>query len=206
MASAEVKNQKMEFDMRAYLTVSAAAVSAAMLMTAVAAPASASPSPGFATGGMFGHAYGSRYAQPKVKSSYKKSSYKASKKSGKKRYYGKKRSKRSYKVSSRRSYGGGASRSCLKASARALLSRIESRFGRVQVISTCRKGATIRGSGKPSKHRYGLAVDFKAPGRKGAIVSWLRKNHSGGGTMTYSNHGHIHVDIGYRFVKLGARG
>lgn len=192
--------------MRPLLTMSAAAVSAAMLMSAVAAPASARTSPGFAMGGMFGHAYGSRYETAKARPSYKKTYYKASRKSGKKRYYGKTRSKRTYKVARNRSYGGGASRSCLKASARALLNRIESRFGRVQVISTCRKGATIRGTGKPSKHRYGLAVDFKAPGRKAAIVSWLRKNHSGGGTMTYSNHGHIHVDIGYRFVKLGARG
>lgn len=102
--------------------------------------------------------------------------------------------------------GGGASRGCLQAQARALLDRIESQFGPVNVISTCRPGAVIAGSGKPSKHRYGLAVDFDAGGRKGAIVNWLRANHHAGGTMTYANMSHIHVDIGPRFVSLGSGG
>lgn len=103
--------------------------------------------------------------------------------------------------------GGGTSRTCLQASARALLSRIESQFGAVQIVSTCRPGAVIAGSGKPSKHRYGLAVDFNAPsGKKGAIVQWLIKNHHSGGTMTYAGMNHIHVDVGPRFVSLGAGG
>jgi uncharacterized protein YcbK (DUF882 family) len=102
--------------------------------------------------------------------------------------------------------GGGASRGCLQASARALLGRIEQQFGTVRVISTCRPGARIAGSGKPSKHGFGLAVDFDAGGRKGAIVSWLRANHHSGGTMTYARMSHIHVDIGPHFVSLGAGG
>jgi hypothetical protein len=102
--------------------------------------------------------------------------------------------------------GGGASRSCLQAPARSLLDKIEQQFGPVNVISTCRPGAVIAGSGKPSKHRYGLAVDFDAGGRKGAIVNWLRANHHSGGTMTYANMSHIHVDIGPHFVQLGAGG
>jgi len=102
--------------------------------------------------------------------------------------------------------GGGASRGCLQPAASALLARIESQFGPVQVISTCRPGATIAGSGKPSKHRYGLAVDFDAGARKQAIVNWLRANHNSGGTMTYARMSHIHVDIGPRFVSLGAGG
>jgi hypothetical protein len=103
--------------------------------------------------------------------------------------------------------GGGTSRSCLQASARALLNRIESQFGAVSIVSTCRPGAVIAGSGKPSKHRYGLAIDFNAPsGKKGAIVSWLIKNHHSGGTMTYAGMNHIHVDVGPRFVSLGAGG
>jgi uncharacterized protein YcbK (DUF882 family) len=103
--------------------------------------------------------------------------------------------------------GGGVSRACLQSSARALLSRIESQFGPVQIVSTCRPGAVIAGSGKPSKHRYGLAVDFNAPsGKKGAIVQWLIKNHHSGGTMTYAGMNHIHVDVGPRFVSLGAGG
>lgn len=109
-------------------------------------------------------------------------------------------------VTASHSGGGGASRGCLQASARALLDRIESQFGPVKVISTCRPGARIAGSGKPSKHGFGLAVDFDAGARKGAIVNWLRANHTSGGTMTYARMSHIHVDIGPRFVSLGAGG
>lgn len=111
-------------------------------------------------------------------------------------------------VTASHSGGGGASasRSCLQASALALLNRIESQFGPVKLISTCRPGARIAGSGKPSKHGFGLAVDFDAGGRKGAIVNWLRANHTSGGTMTYAQMSHIHVDIGPRFVSLGSGG
>lgn len=112
---------------------------------------------------------------------------------------------RSVTASHTGSGGGGASRGCLQASARALLDRIEAQFGPVNVISTCRPGARIAGSGKPSKHGFGLAVDFEAGGRKGAIVNWLRANHHAGGTMTYARMSHIHVDIGPRFVSLGSR-
>lgn len=102
--------------------------------------------------------------------------------------------------------GGGTSRGCLQPAASALLARIESQFGPVQIISTCRPGARIAGSGRPSKHGFGLAVDFDAGARKQAIVNWLRANHTSGGTMTYARMSHIHVDIGPRFVQLGARG
>lgn len=105
--------------------------------------------------------------------------------------------------------GGGASRTCLTAAARGLLNRIEAQFGAVQVISTCRPGATIRNTGRPSRHASGNAIDFNAGGRKGAIIAWLRSNHHSGGTMTYARMNHIHVDIGPRFVKLnfgGSRG
>lgn len=101
------------------------------------------------------------------------------------------------------SKGGGASRSCLTSAARGLLGRIESQFGRVQIISTCRPGARIAGSGKVSKHASGNAIDFRVPGKKGAVVAWLRANHRSGGTMTYADMDHVHVDIGSRFVALG---
>jgi hypothetical protein len=110
-------------------------------------------------------------------------------------------------TSAARSGGGAtASRGCLQPAAAALLARIESQFGPVKVISTCRPGARIAGSGKPSKHGFGLAVDFDAGSRKQAIVNWLRANHTSGGTMTYARMSHIHVDIGPRFVSLGAGG
>lgn len=131
-----------------------------------------------------------------------------------KKYYGKKKRKsaRRYKrvrtkaqrTRGRKSGGATASRACLKPAARALLGRIEANFGPVRVISTCRPGALIAGSGKPSKHGFGLAVDFDAGARKGQIVQWLIKNHHSGGTMTYAGMSHIHVDIGPRFVSLGA--
>jgi hypothetical protein len=107
-----------------------------------------------------------------------------------------------------RSHGGAsASRACLKPEARALLERIEAQFGPVGVVSTCRPGARIAGTGKISKHATGQAIDFNAPaGRKAEIVRWLIANHNVGGTMTYAHMGHIHVDIGYRFVSLGSGG
>jgi len=123
-------------------------------------------------------------------------------KQGQSRRYGAKKGLSSRSVTSYAS--GGTSRSCLQPQARALLNRIESQFGSVSIVSTCRPGAVIATSGKPSKHRNGLAIDFDAGSRKGAIVNWLVKNHHSGGTMTYRNMSHIHVDIGQRFVSLGA--
>ena len=100
----------------------------------------------------------------------------------------------------------GASRNCLTPAARALLGRIEAQFGAMQLISTCRPGARIAGSGRISRHASGNAIDFSAGGRKGAVVRWLIANHKRGGTMTYSNMSHVHVDIGPHFVSLGSRG
>lgn len=94
------------------------------------------------------------------------------------------------------------SRSCLTSEARALLQRIESQFGSVKVISTCRPGATIAGTGRPSRHASGNAVDFNAGSRKETILRWLIANHRSGGTMTYPGLDHIHVDIGRHFVSL----
>jgi hypothetical protein len=97
---------------------------------------------------------------------------------------------------------GGTSRSCLTSEARALLNSIENHFGRVEIVSTCRPGARIAGTGRRSKHASGEAIDFRAPGKKRQVVQWLINNHSDGGTMTYSDMDHIHVDVGYHFVAL----
>ncbi|MEQ1669879.1 MAG: D-Ala-D-Ala carboxypeptidase family metallohydrolase [Hyphomicrobium sp.] len=96
----------------------------------------------------------------------------------------------------------GSSRSCLTGEARALLNSIENKFGRVEIVSTCRPGARIATSGRPSKHASGQAIDFRAPGKKKQVVNWLINNHGDGGTMTYSDMDHIHVDVGYHFVAL----
>ena len=91
--------------------------------------------------------------------------------------------------------GAVASRGCLTGETRALLSRFEARFGTVQVISTCRPGAVIAGSGRPSEHRYGKAVDFMPkPGQRGPMLAWLRSN-ANGAVITYGS-GHIHFDTG----------
>jgi hypothetical protein len=95
-----------------------------------------------------------------------------------------------------------APRACLTPAARALLERIESRFGPVALISTCRPGATIAGTARPSRHASGNAVDFAAGSRKERIVEWLIANHRDGGTMTYPDMEHIHVDIGPHFVAI----
>jgi hypothetical protein len=97
-----------------------------------------------------------------------------------------------------------APRQCLKSEIRALLEKVEDLFGPVEVISTCRPGATIAGSGRPSRHASGNAVDFEARGRKSAIIKWLAANHHTGGTMTYSDMSHIHIDFGPHFVALAA--
>ena len=99
-----------------------------------------------------------------------------------------------------------APRSCLAYETKVLLARIEQVFGPVDMVSTCRPGAVIAGSGKPSLHRDGRAIDFDAGGRKGAILQWLIEHHKTGGTMTYRSMSHIHVDIGPHFVSLGSGG
>ncbi|MFA5900621.1 MAG: D-Ala-D-Ala carboxypeptidase family metallohydrolase [Hyphomicrobium sp.] len=96
----------------------------------------------------------------------------------------------------------GAPRKCLTTPVHALLDKIEARFGPVRVISTCRPGARIAGSGRISRHASGNAVDFDAGSRKGAIIKWLVANHKTGGTMTYPDMSHIHIDIGQHFVSL----
>jgi uncharacterized protein YcbK (DUF882 family) len=103
------------------------------------------------------------------------------------------------------SHGGATtSRSCLTADTRAVLAGLEARFGTVKVISTCRPGAVIAGSGRPSQHRYGKAVDFMPNGNRAAVMAWLRAN-TNGAVITYST-GHIHFDTGgYRNFAISAK-
>jgi hypothetical protein len=99
---------------------------------------------------------------------------------------------------------GDAPRKCLTSAVRAVLDKVEDKFGPVRAISTCRPGARIAGSGRISRHASGNAVDFEAGSRKGQIVKWLIANHHSGGTMTYSDMSHIHIDVGQHFVALAA--
>ena len=119
-----------------------------------------------------------------------------------KRYDGDGGKMKNRSMTSRNQASNGSSRSCLTGEARALLNSIENKFGRVQIVSTCRPGARIATSGRPSKHASGQAIDFRVPGKKKQVVNWLINNHGDGGTMTYSDMDHIHVDVGYHFVAL----
>lgn len=120
-----------------------------------------------------------------------------------KRYHGDSndRGRQSHRASTSRT-GGEASRSCLTSAARSILNKIEAQFGHVEIVSTCRPGARIATSGRPSKHGSGQAIDFRVRGKKSQVVQWLRNNHGNGGTMTYSDMDHIHVDVGHHFVAL----
>ncbi len=101
-------------------------------------------------------------------------------------------------------HGANSSRSCLTAQTRQVLAGLEARFGAVRVISTCRPGAVIAGSGHPSQHRYGKAVDFMPNGNRAAVMAWLRAN-AGGAVITYSS-GHIHFDTGgYRNFAISRK-
>lgn len=106
-----------------------------------------------------------------------------------------------------RKHAGSASIACLQPSTKALWAKVVSHWGPMRVISTCRPGAKVRGTGRTSRHAHGHAIDFYAPkGKKQAVVRWLIANHTSGGVMTYRNMNHIHIDIGPRFVSLGAKG
>src|SRR5262249_42867181 len=95
-----------------------------------------------------------------------------------------------------------APRACLMPAARTLLERIEGRFGPVKLVSTSLTGATIAATGRAVKHASGNAIDVDAGSHKEQIVEWLIANHREGGTMTYPDMDHIHVDIGPHFVSI----
>lgn len=99
--------------------------------------------------------------------------------------------------------GDSVSRACLTAQTRAVLAQLEGQFGAVKVVSTCRPGAVIAGSGRPSQHRYGKAVDVvPPPGQRASMISWLRQ-HAGGAVITYRS-GHVHFDTGpWRVYSCG---
>jgi hypothetical protein len=87
------------------------------------------------------------------------------------------------------------SRACLTADTRAVLARLEARVGKVRIVSTCRPGARIRGTGRQSKHAIGRAVDFNTP-RKREAIAFLRSQ--GVFVMTYCGMSHVHFNTGQR--------
>jgi len=93
----------------------------------------------------------------------------------------------------------GTSTSCLPGVLKQRLAQIRRKFGPVRIVSTHRRGARIRGSGKPSFHASCRAVDFHPPrGKYRVVANWLKANHGGGvGTYSCKMH-HIHIDNGPR--------
>lgn len=89
---------------------------------------------------------------------------------------------------------------CLPSDLKSLVGTIERRWGQVEVISTHRPGARIRGSGRPSRHASCNAIDFRPPaGSYREVAAWLNANHDGG-VGTYSGRlNHIHIDNGGRY-------
>ena len=89
-----------------------------------------------------------------------------------------------------------SSESCLPSSLKSRLSDIRKRYGAIKIVSTHRKGAKIKGSGRASYHASCRAVDFIPPkGRYSQVTRWLYANHEGG-VGTYSCMDHIHIDNG----------
>lgn len=91
---------------------------------------------------------------------------------------------------------------CLPNVLKQRLNQIRRKFGPIKIVSTLRRGARIRGSGRPSKHATCRAVDFKVKNRV-AVFRWLNKNHKGGVGLYHGRCRHIHIDNGanLRWIK-----
>jgi hypothetical protein len=100
---------------------------------------------------------------------------------------------------------------CLTKETKMMLARIEGKFGKVTFDGTCVQ-KTIRGTGVPSQHSFGKAIDFHPPKNHSMkeVVTWLIEHHKEGwvsGIMTYRNYDHCHIDTGpYHFESLNAWG
>lgn len=90
-----------------------------------------------------------------------------------------------------------ASRSCLPASVKAELRKLEKKFGKVRIISTYRKNARVKKTGRRSKHASCRAVDFKIRNKK-AAWKYIRRTWKGGAGVYYGRLNHIHIDNGRR--------
>jgi hypothetical protein len=96
--------------------------------------------------------------------------------------------------------------SCLPASIKAALSRVQAQCGGLTIISAYRASATIAGSGKPSYHASCRAADFTMRDYRcgmRALAGW------GGGLSTDPHRvQHLHMDLGpyIRFAHGGGGG
>jgi len=134
-----------------------------------------------------------RYAKKKVYSKRKR--YAKKKVYYKKRRYAKKRIYKSRKSRVVRSGLTKFKGHRMPVSVANKLRVVESKFGKIRISSSCRPGATVRKTGRPSMHRYCRAVDFNPPRGKYRQVARYLKTTWGGGVGTYSGRfNHIHID------------
>jgi uncharacterized protein YcbK (DUF882 family) len=90
---------------------------------------------------------------------------------------------------------------CLPGSLQRTLGQIRAKFGPVRIASTFRRGAIIAGTRRRSLHASCRAVDFHAPpGKRAAVIAWLRSNHTGGLGVYGCAMSHIHIDNGGRYT------
>ena len=88
---------------------------------------------------------------------------------------------------------------CMPEPIRAMLDKVRSLFGSVQVVSAHRPGARIAGTSKASYHASCGAVDIAPPkAKRQEVIAYLKANWAGG-LGTYScGMSHIHLDVGPR--------
>lgn len=82
----------------------------------------------------------------------------------------------------------------LPASVEGALARVESQCSGFKRLSECRPHSTIAGTGRPSLHRYCLAVDFRVDSygcAYGALADWQH-----GLSMDGPSQRHIHLSDG----------
>ena len=102
----------------------------------------------------------------------------------------------------------GSRLNCTSGAVRERLRAVAARFGPIRVISTFRRGATIRNTRRPSYHRYcnGTgAVDFalvnnNTCARRRAVARFL-SGHNGGVGYYCGRHRHVHIDGGRRRAR-----
>ncbi|HEX2554696.1 MAG TPA: D-Ala-D-Ala carboxypeptidase family metallohydrolase [Microvirga sp.] len=89
---------------------------------------------------------------------------------------------------------------CLPAEFKSLIRELESRFGRVTLVSTTTLNTNNHGTGstRHKLHTDCRAVDFKVAGDQSAVVAFLRERPEVLGINTFRNNGVIHIDYNER--------
>jgi hypothetical protein len=104
-------------------------------------------------------------------------------------------------------YRAWAPERCAPATIKRKLAEVAAQCGPVEVISTLRVNARVRGSGKPSLHRFCSpdigAVDFRIRNyacARGALADW-----TGGQSTDPFAVGHLHIDVRKKPIRFAHR-